>query len=156
MTTDRVSVGPSYLHPAWWRLGATASLRAAKNRGWDADAEDNDAPWIGQDWDGHSNIKLTLEDKHVWDSRAKPRYQTVTAKAATHILEILTAGIVTGNVQVATLPDHNSVTCNRYERFQSSTLVINIDFGEFILPLEMSVNAGRISGQRGGIKAGHC
>lgn len=138
--TDRGPVAPPALHPSWWRLGATASLRTAKKRGWRPDDGFGNAQWIGRDWNGHSNIKLGLEDNNPRNAGAPPRYHTITAEAATSILKTLRDGIVACSVQVTRLPDHKSVRCVQYQNFQSATLVIDIDFGEFIFPIEMNAD----------------
>lgn len=120
------SFGRAPPRPSWWRLGATATLRVAKERGWSADADNGGAPWIGRQWNGRSNIKLGSE--------------AVPAQTVAGIIEHLRHGIASLNVQVARLPDSRSVRHCSFSGPWLSTIVIDVDFGEFILPVSITEN----------------
>lgn len=127
-------------HPSWWRLGSTATRRVARSHGWRATAENGSARWIGHEWSGRSDIRLGRSDYYPGLSDDEPRYEVVSAETASHIVEILRAGITVRNIPVARLPDHRSVRRDGWDPYKCSTLVFDIDFGEFILPVGMSAD----------------
>ncbi|RYY26115.1 MAG: hypothetical protein EOP62_11595 [Sphingomonadales bacterium] len=119
--TVRQSMDVTLPRPFCWRLGATATLGAARKHHWRATKDNGGAPWIGRDWNGRSDIKL--------GSKA------VAADAVTSLVEELRIGIGAQNVRVAKLPDHKSVrTCSNGGP-RPPSLVVDVDFGEFVLPV---------------------
>lgn len=112
------------LRPNWWRLGAAATLRFAEHRGWRPTTDNGGAPWIGREWNGRSNIRLGSE--------------IVASQTVEAVLAHLRRGIAAHRVRVARLPDRASVRCCWFCGPRLATIVIDVDFGEFILPVSIT------------------
>lgn len=124
-TTMLNPVKAAFLSDAWWRRGGGATLQLAKDHGWraDADANEEDGFWIGRDWDGRSDIDLGGE--------------TLAATTVWAIIEELRRGIASRSVAVARPPDHTSIRVCSATPYNLSTLVLDVDLGDFILPVSV-------------------
>lgn len=111
------------LRDDWWRHGADATLLVARNLSWRARTYRDGADMIGRGWDGRSDIKVGNK--------------TVTADTVGAVVEELRWGIAARDVSLATLPDQKSVRVCDVFGGGWGTLVIDVDFGEFILPLSV-------------------